>query len=94
MNTRTTPARRLNEEVENEGVPPKVPQGVHVPQVEQIPVSNQRNDVSVVLLEMTNENVRGYLLILVRVITAQANRYVGPRINSLQSTMTCRLRNL
>ena len=51
MHTRMTPARRVDEEVVNEEVPPrgeKVPQGNQVPQVKQVPIDNQGNEVPVV----------------------------------------------
>ena len=60
----------------NEGVPPQgeqVPQGVQVAQDKQVPIANQRDEISVVPLDMTNEEVRRSLLTLARAMMAQTN---------------------
>ena len=85
MNTRT-PARRVDEKVVNGGVPhrvEKLPQCVHVPQDEQVPITNQGNELPVVPQDMTNEEVRGALVSLAPIMTSQTNRDVGPYINTL-----------
>uniref|UniRef100_M1DN36 Uncharacterized protein n=1 Tax=Solanum tuberosum TaxID=4113 RepID=M1DN36_SOLTU len=55
MNTRRTPRKRVEEEVVNEGVPN---QGNQSLQVDQVPLGNQENEVSVVPVDMTNEEIR------------------------------------
>lgn len=42
---------------------------------------------------MNKEELRGALLTLARVMTAQANRHVEPMVNGLQSTMTSSLKH-
>ena len=42
---------------------------------------------------MTNEKVREDILILARAMRSQEKRDVGPRLTSLESTMTSRLRD-
>ena len=43
-------------------------------------------------LDMTNEEIRGDLLILAPAIMSQPNRVVVSRVNTLESNMTSRLR--
>lgn len=97
MNTRRTPARRVDQEV-IEGIPPwgeQVPQGgqaplgVQVPQGEQVSIVGQWNEVPVVSPDMTNGEIKEALLILARAMTTQVNRDAWPKVNALQSTMTC-----
>ena len=50
MNTRRMHAKRVDEEMVNEGIPSRVEQvsqGVQVPQVEQVPILDQGNGVQV-----------------------------------------------
>ena len=64
MNTRRMSARRVAEEVVIKGVPPrgeKVREGVQDPQVYQVSIANQWNEVPVAPSDMTNEEVRGAL---------------------------------
>ncbi|TMW91575.1 hypothetical protein EJD97_014155 [Solanum chilense] len=83
-------ARRVEEEVLNEGVPPLDKQ---VPQDEQVPITNQRNEDLVVPPYMTNEKVRGSLFTLSQAMMSPTNKYVGLRVNALENTMTSRLRD-
>ena len=90
------PARRVDEEVVNEGVPPQggqAPQGVQVPQGEQVSIVELANEFLVVPPNMTNEEIREAFFTLARAMTTQANRDVELRMNALQSTMTSRLRD-
>ena len=45
-------------------------------------------------LDMTNGENKEDLHTLAQAMTTQVNRYTGPRMNALKSTMTSRLRNL
>ncbi|XP_049368005.1 uncharacterized protein LOC125832861 [Solanum verrucosum] len=74
----------------NEGVPPQGDQGL---QGEQVPLGNQGNEVLVVPLDMTNEEIRSAYLTLARAMMAQANRDVGTRVNANESTVALRLRD-
>ena len=75
MNTRRTPARRVDQEV-IVGIPPgdeQVPQGVLVPQGVQVPIVVLWEEVSVVPPYMTNVEIREFLLTLARAMMAQTN---------------------
>ncbi|XP_049348188.1 uncharacterized protein LOC125812755 [Solanum verrucosum] len=87
MNTRRTLARRVEEEVVNEGFPRQGDQGL---QGDQVP---QEKEVPVVPSDMTNEEIRSAFLTLAQVMTAQVNRDVGPRVNANESTVTSKLRD-
>ncbi|TMW98873.1 hypothetical protein EJD97_003365 [Solanum chilense] len=72
MNTRRTPARRVEENDVNEKFHSQVkdveqvPQGV---QGDQVPIEGQGNEVPVVPLEMTNGEIREALLSIARALT-------------------------
>ncbi|TMX05037.1 hypothetical protein EJD97_003172 [Solanum chilense] len=90
-----TTIRMTTRRVEDK-VPPRVeqgPQGVQVPQVEQVPITNEGNEVSVVPSDITNGEIREALLTLSRAMTTQVNRDIGPMMNDFESTMTSRLRD-
>ena len=61
MNTRRTPARRVNKNDVNEDIPPQVDQ---VSQGDQVPIMGGGNDVLVVPSEMTNGEIREALITL------------------------------
>ena len=44
-------------------------------------------------LEMANGEIREALLTLARAMTTQVNRDIGPSVNTMESTMTSRLRD-
>uniref|UniRef100_M1DM10 Uncharacterized protein n=1 Tax=Solanum tuberosum TaxID=4113 RepID=M1DM10_SOLTU len=87
MNTRRMPARRVEVEVVNEGVPPQGDQGLQGDQV------HQKNEVPVVSPDMTNKEIRTAFLTLAQTMMAQVNRDVGPRVIVNESTVTSRLRD-
>uniref|UniRef100_M1DXQ1 Uncharacterized protein n=1 Tax=Solanum tuberosum TaxID=4113 RepID=M1DXQ1_SOLTU len=66
MNKRANP-RRAEEEIGNKGVPPQDTQGL---QGDQVPIGNQENEVPVVPLAMTNEEIREDFLTLAQAMTA------------------------
>ena len=85
MSTRMTSARRFDEEVVNEGVPPKGrqdPQNVKVTQGEQVPIANKGNEIPVVPPDMTNYEIKSALFTVTRAMMDQANRDVGPRMKA------------
>ncbi|TMX02267.1 hypothetical protein EJD97_022190 [Solanum chilense] len=102
MNMRRTPARRVEENDVNEGLPPR---GGHVPQVDkvpqgskgalndQVPIVEGLNEVLIVPQEIANREIREALLTIARAVTTQVNRDIGPRVNAMQSTMTAILRD-
>lgn len=53
MNTRENPTKRVEKRVVNEEVPPRE---------EQVYIVNQKNEVPVVPLDMTHDEVRGVFL--------------------------------
>ncbi|TMW89901.1 hypothetical protein EJD97_016480 [Solanum chilense] len=80
MTTRRMAARSVEEEGVNEEVPPQggqALQGVQVRQGEQVPIVGRGNEVSVVLLDMTNEEIRETLIALAQAITTQGEGGVG-----------------
>ena len=75
MTTRRMTTRRVEEKV-----PPRVehtPQGVQVPQVEQVPITNEGNEVSVVPSDITNGEIREALLTLDQTMTTQVIETLG-----------------
>ena len=80
MNTRRMHAKRVDEEMVNEGIPSRVEQvsqGVQVPQVEQVPITNEGNEVSVVPSDITNGEIREALLTLDQTMTTQVIETLG-----------------
>ena len=61
MNTRRTPARRVNKNDVNEDIPPQVDQ---VSQGDQVPIMGGGNDVLVVPSKMNNGEIREALITL------------------------------
>ena len=68
--------------------------GEQISQDEQVPINNQGNEDPMVFPDMTNEEFRGDLLSLALGMTTEANRDVGPRVNTSESIMSSRLRDL
>ena len=80
----------MDEKMSNEEVPP---QGVNVPQVQQVPIANEGTEVSIIPPYMINKDIRGALLYLDGAMTTQVNNDLGPVMDSLVSTLTSRLRD-
>lgn len=80
----------MDGEVFIKGVPPQVGQ---VPQGEKVPIGNQVNEVPVVPLDITNEEVIWALLTRDRALKTLENKDMGPRVNALESTMTSKLKD-
>ena len=59
----------------------------------QVPIVEGGNEVPVVHPVMANGEIREALLTLARAMTTQVNRDIGPRVNTVESTMTSRLRD-
>ncbi|TMX03945.1 hypothetical protein EJD97_012851 [Solanum chilense] len=72
---------------EEEGVPEEIPQG------DQIPIGGEGNEVPAVPPDMTKGEIREDILTLTRAFTTHVTRYIGPRMNALENTMTSRLRD-
>ncbi|WMV32731.1 hypothetical protein MTR67_026116 [Solanum verrucosum] len=77
-------ARRVEEEMVNEGLSPQGPQGDQVPQGNQVPVDAPA---------MTNEEMKLALLTLAKAMMDEVYRDVGLRVNAIESTMASRLRD-
>ena len=90
MKTRRIAAKRDEKERVNEEIPPRVEQ---VLQCAQVPIGGKRNEVPLVPPYFTNGEIREALLALARTMTTRVSRDVGPTVNSLESTMTYRLRD-
>ncbi|TMX05787.1 hypothetical protein EJD97_024853 [Solanum chilense] len=96
MNTRRSPARRVEENEVQEEIPPQVEEVEIIPQSaqsDQVPIVEGGNDVPVVPLELTNREIREALLALARAVTTQVTLSMKPRVNVVEKTMTSRLRD-
>ena len=71
----------------------QVHQGYKGDKNNQVPIVEGRNEVPVVSLKMANGETREALLTLAQAMTTQVNRDTGPRVNSMESIMTIRLRD-
>lgn len=60
---------------------------MQVPQDEKVPIVGQRNEVLVVPLKLTNREIRQALLTIARQMMPQVTTDIGPRLNSLESSM-------
>ncbi|TMX04002.1 hypothetical protein EJD97_012228 [Solanum chilense] len=93
MNTRKTPARRVEENDVQEEIPLQVEEIEKVVQVPQgtqgdkVPIVGGGNDVLVVTLELSNSDTREGLLALAQAMTTQLNLSMVPRLNAVESTM-------
>ncbi|TMX04592.1 hypothetical protein EJD97_007021 [Solanum chilense] len=91
MNTRRTPAKRVEENEVQEEIPPqvqKVEQVLQGDQDDQVPIVGGGDDVP----KLHNTDIREAFLALTRAITTQVNLNMVPRVNIVESTMTSRLR--
>ena len=73
---RRTTARRVEKNDVNEDIPPqvkKIEQVAQGGQEDQVPIEGQGNEVLVVLLEMTNGEIREALLTLAQALTTHVN---------------------
>ena len=95
MNTRRTSAKIVEENDVHEEIPPQVEEVERIPQgaqSDQVPIMSQGNNVPVVPLELSSCDIREALLALTRAMTTQGNLSMVPWVNSVERTMTFRLR--
>ena len=74
MNTRRTPARRIEENVVHEEIPPQVPKGA---QGDQVPIMEGGSDVLVVPSELNNREIIEAFLSIALVVTTQVKFEYG-----------------
>ena len=97
MNTRRTPARRVEENDVQEEIPlqveevEQVPQGAQGAKGDQVPNVEGGNESLVVPPELTNQEISETLIALARAVTTQENLSIVPRVNIVVSNMKSRL---
>jgi len=84
MNTRSAAARRVDEEIENEGVPPQGNQAPQGHQGHQVPIEEE---------VMSNVEIRTAIQSLTHVLVAQVTRDARVKANPHASTTASRIRD-